>query len=158
MATKRNHHEGSVYQLPSGSWRVQAYTKGKRISHTEKRKADAISWLRNTNQEIEKGLAIPDNKLTYLGFLDSWLSGIKPSLRSHTFYQYEMTTRRHIAPTMENILLANLNSVTIQNLYNQKVNQGLHPRTIKMMHTVLRFKPGACGHAGIDPKEPCPCG
>jgi integrase len=137
MATKRNNHEGSICQLPSGSWRVQAYAKGKRISHTEKRKADAITWLRNMNQEIESGLNIPVSKMTLLEYLDSWLIGMRSSVRSRTSGQYEMTIKRYILPSLEKTLLIDLTSASIQNLYNQKLAQGIHPRTIKMIHTVF---------------------
>ena len=137
MATKRNNHEGSICQLPSGSWRVQAYAKGKRISHTETRKADAISWLRNMNQEIESGLNIPISRMTLQEYLDSWLIGMRSSVRSRTSGQYEMTIKRYILPSLEKTLLIDLTSASIQNLYNQKLAQGIHPRTIKMIHTVF---------------------
>lgn len=137
MATKRNNNEGSLYQLPSGSWRAQIYVKGQRISHTEKMKSDAISWIRGKLQEIDKGNSNKPSNVTFPDFINSWLISIKPSIRPVTWYQYDMTARKHILPLMSKIKLVDLQPDRIQKTYNDKLAQGIHPRTIKMMHTVF---------------------
>jgi integrase len=137
MATKRNNKEGSICQLPSGTWRAQIYQKGQRISHTEKTKAEALAWIRRMYQEIDDGKTIQVSKITFEEFLDSWLISIKTSIRPMTWYQYHTVTKNHILPVLPNLKLIDLKPDMIQKIYNNKISQGIHPRTIKLMHTVF---------------------
>jgi integrase len=137
MATKRNNKEGSIIQLPSGAWRAQIYQKGQRISHTEKTKAEALGWIRKTYQEADAGKSIQVSRITLGEFLDSWLASIKPSIRTRTWDQYNTTAKKHILPLLPNLKLVDLRPDMIQKIYNDKLAQGVHPRTIKYMHTVF---------------------
>ena len=85
MATRRSNKKGSLSQLPSGSWRAQIYLNGRRISHTEKTKREAVSWLRRTLVETESGLTSNLGQSAFRDFLSSWLISIKASLRSNTW-------------------------------------------------------------------------
>jgi hypothetical protein len=55
MAKKRSHNEGTIYQLPSGSWRAQIYINGHRLGKTKKSKKEAQAWLRKTLEKITQG-------------------------------------------------------------------------------------------------------
>ena len=134
---KRGNNEGSVQQLPSGSWRAQLSVNGFRLGHTEKTRAKVNDWLRKTQSEIEGGLNCDYAQFTYEDFLDSWLTSIKPSLRSGTWYQYEMTCRRHILPYLGKYKLINLKPEHIQNLINKKLQSGTGVRTIEVIHTII---------------------
>jgi len=45
-----------IVKLPSGNWRAQVRRKGKYISNTFRRRADADTWTLETERTIDKGL------------------------------------------------------------------------------------------------------
>jgi hypothetical protein len=45
-----------IVKLPSGNWRAQVRRKGKYISNTFRRRADADTWALETERTIDKGL------------------------------------------------------------------------------------------------------
>ena len=44
-----------IVKLPSGNWRAQVRRKGKYISNTFRRRADADTWALETERTIDKG-------------------------------------------------------------------------------------------------------
>ena len=44
-----------IVKLPSGNWRTQVRRKGKYISNTFRRRADADTWALETERTIDKG-------------------------------------------------------------------------------------------------------
>jgi integrase len=97
---------------------------------------------------------------TFKDYLISWLSSIKASLSSTTWYQYEMTVRKHIVPTLGSYKLINLRPEYIQNLYNLKLKSGTGTRTIEVIHTVMHksfshaVKLGAISRNPVDATTP----
>lgn len=45
-----------IVKLPSGNWRAQVRRKGKYISNTFRRRADADTWALETERTIDRGL------------------------------------------------------------------------------------------------------
>ena len=45
-----------IVKLPSGNWRAQVRHKGKYISNTFRRRADADTWALETERTIDKSL------------------------------------------------------------------------------------------------------
>jgi hypothetical protein len=45
-----------IVKLPSGNWRAQVRRKGKYISNTFRRRADAHTWALETKRTIDRGL------------------------------------------------------------------------------------------------------
>jgi hypothetical protein len=45
-----------IVKLPSGNWRAQVRRKGKYISNTFRRRADADTWALETERTIDKGI------------------------------------------------------------------------------------------------------
>jgi len=52
---KRGNNEGTINQLPSGSWRAQIYLNGQRLGKTKKSKFEAQKWIRDTLGKIDRG-------------------------------------------------------------------------------------------------------
>ena len=55
-----------IVKLPSGNWRAQVRRKGKYISNTFRRRADADTWALETERTIDKG--IDPTRCPYQGF------------------------------------------------------------------------------------------
>ena len=134
---KRGNNEGTIHQLPSGSWRAQISINGQRLSHTEQTRKEAAAWLRNILGDIASGLNWDYAKFTFQDFLTAWLTSIQPSIKSTTWYQYDMTSKRHIIPILGKYKLVNLRPEQIQFLYNTKLKSGTGVRTIEVIHTVI---------------------
>ena len=45
-----------IVKLPSGNWRAQVRRKGKYVSNSFKRRADADAWALETERTIDQGL------------------------------------------------------------------------------------------------------
>ena len=45
-----------IVKLPSGNWRAQVRRKGKYISNTFRRRADADTWALETERTIDRGI------------------------------------------------------------------------------------------------------
>jgi hypothetical protein len=74
MAKRRTAGEGTINQLPSGSWRAQVSLKGRRLSHTAKSQQGARDWVRKIQAQIEQGLTYDDERATLGNFLEGWHS------------------------------------------------------------------------------------
>jgi integrase len=70
-------------------------------------------------------------------YLESWLISIQTSIRPGTLYQYTMTCRRHIIPTLGNLKLSEVRPALIQKLLANKLQSSSGARTVEMIHAVL---------------------
>ena len=139
---RRGNHEGTMNQLPSGSWRAQIYIKGIRFGKTFKKKALAQKWLRDKANEIVNGLRIKDSQMLLMDYFQDWLVIKKGSIRPHTWSQYESVIRMHISPTLGKIKLSDLTSDHIRSLYQQLLQYGVGKRTIEVLHAILHVSLG----------------
>ena len=80
---KRGNHEGTINQLPSGSWRAQIYVNGQRIGKTFKKRLFAQAWLRDVAYKLGKGLRVKESQITLKNCLQSWLqtNGVSEATR-----------------------------------------------------------------------------
>jgi len=137
MAKKRSHNEGTIYQLPSGSWRAQIYINGRRLGKTKKSKREAQVWLRKTLEKTTQGYTGKGSNVLYKDFLQNWLSIKESTVKQSTWILYEITIRNHIEPNLGNEKICNIEPIDIQNLYLMKREQNIGNRTILVMHTII---------------------
>ena len=138
MAKRRTAGEGTICQLPSGSWRAQVSLRGRRLSYTAKNQQAARDWIRKIQAQIEQGLTYDDDQTTLNIFLEGWLATKKSQLRMASIEQYYRMSRFYIEPELGPIRLKNLSSGRIQEFYDKLSKSGKGTRTIKVMHCVLR--------------------
>lgn len=92
---------------------------------------------RNANQAIT--LAGTPIKLLIPGFLDQWLAEVaKARVRPWTYHDYEVQIRRHIKPLLGRIALDRLTPQQVQFLLNEKLREGLKPKTVRYLRRTLR--------------------
>jgi integrase len=139
MAKKRTAGEGTISQLPSGSWRAQVSLRGKRLSHTSKNQQAAREWIRKIQAQIEQGLTYDDERTTLGKFMEGWLASKKSQLRSASSEQYYFIYRSYIEPRLGSIQLRKLTPGQIQEFYDEMARSGKSARTIKLMHVILRM-------------------
>ena len=136
---KRSKGEGTVYQRADGLWIAQiTLPNGKRQSKYGKTQKEVRDWLLTRRKELSEGILADDGKLTLGVFLDKWFEDIaKPKLRPSTLTVHECMIRLHIKPEIGHVRLSQLTPIHLQNLYTQKLKEGLSKRSVKYIHTIL---------------------
>lgn len=135
---KRLHGEGSIQQLKNGKWRCRVSDpNGKRISYTGATHREALTWLRNTTNQINQGLTYEAAKVTVEDYLERWLSGVKSSLRPSTFTGYQRTIRKYLIPALGTTAVKDLKADHIRYVYDGWLKDGAGVPTVRKAHQVL---------------------
>jgi len=157
MTTKsrRGHNEGSVfYVTEKGFWRAMVTLDGHRLSHTGETRKECQAWIKKTIAQIDNGLTFDGAQITLNDFLADWLVSIKASVKPHTWYQYDMTVRKHIVPYIGKITLNDLRPEHIQKLYDKKLKDGSGARTVQFTHLILHKSLNHALKLGTIPRNP----
>lgn len=137
MAKRRGNQEGTVYQRSSGVWLAQVTLQGRRLSKSFSTQKDCRLWIKKMRDQIDSGLSFSGARMTFGGYLQSWLENAKGSIRPKTFEQYEGIVRNHLTPALGAIRLNELQPSHIQRFYGQMIEHGQSPRTLQLIHSVI---------------------
>jgi integrase len=136
---KRGNNEGSIYQRKDGRW-VASVTleSGKRKSIYCKTQQEAIKVARKVNHEKDQGTLVPTGDQSLSTFLTGWLHDTtKHRVRERTYIRYCELIELHVLPTLGKVKLQKVSPQHLQKLYNQKLEEGYAPQTVKHIHRVL---------------------
>jgi integrase len=138
MTKRRGRGEGSVYKRKDGRC-IGEYedANGKRRYVSGKTKAEVRAKLRKLLADRDEGIAYDSENLTVGGYLDRWLDAIKGSVRDRTWQRHEQVVRLHLKTTIGGVKLDRLNALQVQSVYGRKLNGGLSPRSVEIIHTTL---------------------
>ncbi len=138
MTKKRGRGEGSVYRRKDGRC-IGEYedANGKRRYISGKTKAEVRAKLRKLLADRDAGIAYDSHNLTVGAYLDRWLDAVKGSVRVRTWERHEQVVRLHLKPTIGGVKLDRLNALQVQSVYRQKLNSGLSPRSVEIIHTTI---------------------
>src|SRR5436309_7842431 len=137
--SKRANGEGTVYQRKDGRWvAVIPLEDGKRKFIYRQTQREAIKELQFANQAKMQGTLITTGEQTLEAFLTHWLQDTaQPNVRPRTFIRYRELIQLHILPVLGKVKLQKLSPQHLQKLYNQKLEQGSAPQSVKHMHRLL---------------------
>jgi integrase len=138
MSRKRGQGEGSLFKRKDGLWVAQVTMEGKHISKYFKLQSKASKWLHNIRTQIQDGLTLAGEQTTLKDFLEQWLRAYASSVRPNTFRSYAGVIHHHILPALGNIKLKDLRIDQIQILYNNETANGMSPKMVQYIHSVLR--------------------
>jgi integrase len=134
----------SIYQRKSdGSWcgqyRVQTATGHKSKYVYAKTEKEARRKLKQAEkQAAQHGPITPDSGALTVGkYLEDWCSGIRYTMKHSGWRRHEQSIRLHISPTLSSVKLSKLTPLHLQHLYTERLNAGLAPRTVKIIHNTL---------------------
>ena len=147
---RRGNNEGSIYKDKQGRWRGvvsmpsadgkyrRKYIYGKSRKEVSEKMNELLSQL-STNTYVEP------NRTTLYDWLCLWLETYcKNEVRMTTYVNYETYVHKHIKNSIGGYELCKLNTLIIQQFYNEKSRKGridgkggLSPKTIKNMHDML---------------------
>lgn len=105
----------------------------------------ALKAMREALVKSDKQEWIDPSKQPLGAYLDEWANGLR--LAPSTVASYKKNIRLHLKPHLETVPLALLTTVKINTLYRKletsgrsdhKTGEGLSPRTVRYIHTILR--------------------
>ena len=79
--------------------------------------------------------SVEADTITVGDYLDVWIRTIEGTVSRHTYRDYEGKVRLHLKPALGRIRLKNLTRLDVQRMINQKVQEGLSPRSIEYIDT-----------------------
>ena len=86
----------------------------------------------------EDGLTFDAKNLTLGKYLDLWIKeSVQDTVRLTTYQGYERIVRLHIKPALGRIKLDKLTPVHVRGLYRERLESGLAPRMVQLVHTTL---------------------
>ena len=159
-----NKADGYMFCLdisPDGGTRKRMRRSGFRT------RAEAQDALNKVLSHQTDGTFVHPNKERVAGFLEEWLTTIKPTVRPSTHASYCQKVRLHVIPYLGHMRLQQLDAMTLNRLYADLLADGrkdgcggLAPRTVHYVHTILHraFKDarrwGRLQHSPVDDAEP----
>lgn len=103
-----------------------------------KTKAEAVQALRQLQRQIDDGLPPPDNRLTVQEVLDTWMANALPeSVGKGTEENYVSIVRNHLTPGLGRKRVKTLEVHDVDAFLKRKLADGLSPRTVRLIRTVL---------------------
>ena len=84
-----------------------------------------------------EGLLLDAGSLTVAKFLADWMDSEKESVRESTQARREQVLRLHVYPNIGHLRLGKLNALHVQRLYAAKLDEGLSPGTVRLIHANL---------------------
>jgi integrase len=134
---KRGRGEGSIYRRKDGRWVGQYEVGGKRRYVYGKTRKEVATKLNKAIAERDAGMVFDAGSLRVGDYLDRWLDSIRDTLRRRTWIRHEEVVRLHLKPSLGIIKLDRINALQIQSLYRAKLDSGLSPRTVQIIHVTL---------------------
>src|ERR671917_1160307 len=159
---KRGNGEGSITRHKKSGLYMARYTvetpdglrKRKTIYGKEREEVaeKLIEALSNRN----KGLVFEGDDQTLSAYLDRWLNGsVKGAVKPSTFESYERIIRNHIKPALGHRTLKSLAPDHVQYLYQKKLDAGLAPGTVRLIHGILHKAIEQAVKWGTVPRNVC---
>jgi integrase len=140
---RRSANEGSIYRRKrDGLWVAQYLVdtpegKTKRKYIYGKKRKDVADKLAEVQKERGEGLLLDAGNLTVGEFLANWLESEKESVRESTHNRRKEVIRLHVNPLIGSTKLTKLNALHVQRLYARKLDEGLSPGTVRLIHANL---------------------
>ncbi len=141
MPKKRGNGEGSLYRRKDGLWVGQYKIQTRDVTKTKyiysKTRKEAASKLADALAERDSGLVYDCGSMSLGDYLERWLETTKGTVRERTWIRAEVDVRVHIAPILGKSKLDRLSALQLQCFYRTKLDSGLSPRTVQIIHATL---------------------
>ena len=145
MATKKSNGEDSINRYKNG-WRgtitIGRNSDGKLIRKQVygKTKLETIEKMNEYKDKNKRGLIPKNDKITLNEWFKTWLFDFKANeVKASTIQRYDVIYRNYVESSeIGGIKLKDLNSITIQNYYNNLTKLGKAPITIKILNKAIK--------------------
>ncbi len=139
----RRRGSGSVFRRPERKggkeWVAQIILEDnktkQRYFYTQ---AEADEALNEMLYEQKRGMLATGPKQKLADHLTYWLEHVKKrTIRASTYVRYHIALEKHILPALGQLVLSKVTLRTIQQFYNQKLDEGQSPSSVSTMNKVL---------------------
>ena len=165
--SRRGNNEGSIYKDKQGRWRglvsmPSANGQYKRKYIYGKTRKEVSDKMNELLRQLRTNTYIKPCKTSLYEFLHMWLETYtKNIVRMTTYVNYETFIEKHIKDSIGTFPLCDLNTVIIQNFYNEKAKNGklvgkggLSPKTLRNMNNMLHKALNQAVFMDMIPKNP----
>jgi integrase len=157
---KRANGEGGITYREDGrymgKYTVQTATGPKRRVVYGRTRKEAHENLVKALADRDRGLVFQGENQRLSAFLDCWLNGsVKGSVKPSTFESYERIIRNHIKPALGHKKLKTLAPDHVQYFYQSKLDEGLAPGSVRLMHGILHKALEQAVKWGAVPRNVC---
>lgn len=132
--------EGTLFQRKDGRWQASFILEtGRRKYVYGKTSSEALEKLRKAQEEDKKGILATGPRQRVGDYLLQWLESTHrpPMVRHSTYVQYRSAINKHLVPGLGHVFLHQLTAQQIQSFYSKKLQEGLKPGSISVIHGVL---------------------
>jgi len=138
---RRSRGEGAIYQRKTGPkkglWVAEYKVGTKRKYLYGKTKKAVTDKLKERLSSGGMNLAPEADTMLVGAYLGRWLPTVRGTVKERTWRRHEEVVRLHLTPSLGKIRLKRLDALQIQSLYQAKLDSGLSPRTVQIIHTTL---------------------
>ena len=138
---RRGRGEGSIYRRKDGRWVGQydlCTDLGKKTKYIYGKTCKEVATkLTKAMADRDASMVFDAGSLKVGDYLDEWLDSIRDTLRRRTWIRHEEVVRLHLKPSLGNTKLDRLSAPQVKSLYRSKLDRGLSPRTVQIIHATL---------------------
>jgi integrase len=136
---RRGQGEGSIYKRKDGRYAAAITLENrKRKTFYGKTRREVQEKLNAALHEREQGTLATGQRQFIKSYLEQWVEQVyKSKVKPMTYQQCLSVIRSHLVPAFGHIPLQKLTPEKVQAVYAQKLKDGLAPRTIMRIHSVL---------------------
>jgi integrase len=157
MSKKRRF--GRVRQLPSGRWQARHLGpdgSDRAAPETFGSKTDAEVWLTLKEAEILNGdwTNPDDGKIPLADYAQTWIAE-RPGLRPKTVELYSYLLRKHIAPVLGGLAIADIQASKVLRWRKQLIDSGVSAVTVAKAYRLLKAVLNTALDDGVIRRNPC---
>ena len=140
---RRSQGEGSIYRRKKDAlWAAQYQVdtpdgRTKRKYVCGKKRKDVAEKLAEALKGRGEDLLLDVGSMTVVEFMADWMDSEKESVRESTQARREQVLLLHVYPNIGHLRLGKLNALHVQRLYAAKLDEGLSPGTVRLIHANL---------------------
>lgn len=140
MAKRRGHGEGSIYQRKDGRWAASISLENRRRKYFYgDTRREVQEKLKIALREQQQGMLAASPQQTLKAYLEQWLEQVyRPTIKPLTYQQCRSAVYHHLIPALGSTPLQKLTAAQVQRLCTQKLDEGLAPRTVAVIHAMLQ--------------------
>ena len=136
MTKRRGNKEGAIWKERK-KWRAAVTIDGKRLTRSFSTKDECRAWIRDTQDQIQKGMTYKMSGVTLGEYIQPWIELHKTRLSPKTAVRYEQIIRDYIVPQLGSIKLRDLRLEQIEAHCQALLMKGLSPRSSRFAHMII---------------------
>lgn len=145
VKTRSGNNTGTIRKRSNNSYEARVTVgrdpkTGKQIQKSiyGKSKKEVRQKMQQLIIDVDSGNYRQPNNITVQSWMKEWLEVFcKSKVKQYTYTSYDTIIRTHINPKIGEVKLTDLKGIAVQRMYNDLIDAGSAPKTIKNIATVM---------------------